>query len=153
MMDTVIPIWGGCAGEAFFRRKFTLGENFSRAVVRIFADTGFELFLNGRPVAFVDEWNNTRDYDVTPFLQKGENLVAVHGLNHSGHRGFSFELCCGGRQVLVSDESWLEQIALKDAIRRLSERERHILPSTSFCGSAFSCPTIHSHTASSGSDG
>ena len=108
MMDTVIPIWGGCAGEAFFRRKFTLGENFSRAVVRIFADTGFELFLNGRPVAFVDEWNNTRDYDVTPFLQKGENLVAVHGLNHSGHRGFSFELCCGGRQVLVSDESWLE---------------------------------------------
>ena len=26
-----------------------------------------------------------------------------------------------------TDESWLEQIALKDAIRRLSERERHIL--------------------------
>ena len=26
-----------------------------------------------------------------------------------------------------TDESWLEQIAIKDAIRRLSERERHIL--------------------------
>ena len=26
-----------------------------------------------------------------------------------------------------TDESWLEQIALKDAIQQLSERERHIL--------------------------
>ena len=105
-MSTVIPIWGGCAEEAFFRRKFTLGGMFSPAVVRIFVDTGFELFLNGRAVAVADEWNNTRDYDVTPFLLNGENLVAVHAMNHSGHRGFSFELCCDGKQILVSDETW-----------------------------------------------
>ena len=105
-MDTVIPIWSGCAKEAFFRRKFTLQENVFRAVARIFVDTGYELFLNEHPVATVDEWNNTRDYDVTPFLQKGENLIAVHGLNHSGHRGFSFELCCNGTPILVSDETW-----------------------------------------------
>lgn len=105
-MNSVIPIWGRYVKEAFFRRKFTLEEKVSRGVVRIFADTGYELFLNERPVAIVDEWNNTRDYDVTPFLKAGENLVAVHGLNHSGHRGFSFELCCNGMPVLVSDGSW-----------------------------------------------
>ena len=105
-MSPVIPIWGGCAKEAFFRRNFSLPETFSRAVVRIFADTGYELFLNERLVVVVDEWNNVRDYDVTPFLNGGENLAAVHGMNHSGHRGFSFELCCDGVPVLVSDSSW-----------------------------------------------
>ena len=91
-MSSVIPIWGNNPKEAFFRRKFQLPERFARAVVRIFVDTGFELFLNERLVAVVDEWNNQRDYDVTPFLRGGENLAAVHGVNHSGHRGFSFEL-------------------------------------------------------------
>lgn len=105
-MNSVIPIWGGCAEEAYFRRKFTLKETFGRAVLRIFADTGYELFLNGRPVAVVDEWNNTRDYDITPFLSAGENLAAVHGMNHSGHRGLSLELRVGGECVLCSDESW-----------------------------------------------
>ena len=105
-MSSVLPIWGNNPKEAFFRRKFQLPERFARAVVRIFVDTGFELFLNERLVAVVDEWNNQRDYDVTPFLRGGENLAAVHGVNHSGHRGFSFELCCDGVPVLVSDDSW-----------------------------------------------
>ena len=82
-MSSVLPIWGNNPKEAFFRRKFQLPERFARAVVRIFVDTGFELFLNERLVAVVDEWNNQRDYDVTPFLRGGENLAAVRGVNHS----------------------------------------------------------------------
>lgn len=105
-MSIVKPIWGNSPREAFFRRRFTLRAAAERAVVRIYADTGYELFLNERLVAVVDEWNNTRDYDVSTFLKNGENLVAVHGLNHSGHRGLSFELCCDGASVVVSDENW-----------------------------------------------
>ena len=62
-MSSVLPIWGNNPKEAFFRRKFQLPERFAWAVVRIFVDTGFELFLNERLVAVVDEWNNQRDYD------------------------------------------------------------------------------------------
>jgi hypothetical protein len=75
-------------------------------VARIFIDTGYELFINGRLVAHVDEWANTRDYDVRLFLQHGENLIAVRGINHAGHRGFTFELVADNQSVLVSDDSW-----------------------------------------------
>ena len=83
-MNSVQPIWGASAKEAFLRRRFQLAARPHCAVLRIFSDTGYELFLNGRLVAVVDEWNNTRDYEVTPFLHEGENLAAVHVLNHSG---------------------------------------------------------------------
>lgn len=105
-MISVQPIWGSIAKEAFLRRRFQLTERPRRAVLRIFSDTGYELFLNGRLVAVVDEWNNTRDYEVTPFLRAGENLAAVHVVNHSGHRGCSLELCCDGVVNLVSDGNW-----------------------------------------------
>ncbi len=99
-------IWGNNPLENIFRRKLDLREKPQRAVARIFVDTGYELFINGRLVAHVDEWANTRDYDVRLFLQHGENLIAVRGINHAGHRGFTFELVADNQSVLVSDDSW-----------------------------------------------
>lgn len=99
-------IWGARRAEAFFRKTFRLECLPARAVLRIFADTGYELFLNGRLVASVDEWSNTRDYDVLVFLREGVNTVAVHGLNHGGHRAFALELAADGVSVLSSDASW-----------------------------------------------
>lgn len=105
-MNGVMPLWGNRAQEAFFRRSFELSVRPEKAFLRIYVDTGYELFLNGRFVAEVDEWNNTRDYDVTLFLKPGSNLIAVHGVNHAGHRGLSLELVADDRQCVCSDRSW-----------------------------------------------
>ena len=100
-------IWGAdFKGDCYLRRSFSLAGKPSRAVLRLFADTGYELFLNGRFVAALDEWSNTRTYDVRVFLQPGVNLIAVHGVNHGGHRGCAAELDCDGTRILVTDADW-----------------------------------------------
>lgn len=99
-------IWGQNNTECFLRKKVYYEEEINEAYARVFADTGYELFINGRFVAEVDEWSNTRDYDVKLFLNNGENIIAIHALNHAGHRGCAFELAINGKSVLVSDKSW-----------------------------------------------
>lgn len=99
-------IWGRNNNECFLRRKITVDGEINTAYARVFADTGYELFINGRFVAEVDEWSNVRDYDVKLFLNKGENIIAMHGINHAGHRGCAFELAINGESVLESDETW-----------------------------------------------
>lgn len=112
LVPVVKNIWGQApiARTSYFRKSFALRAPLQRALLRIFVDTGYELYLNGRFVAEVDEWNNTRDYDVTPWLVAGENAVAVKGLNHGGHRGFALELLLsfadGTVESVVTDESW-----------------------------------------------
>ena len=106
MEKRVGQLWGRCAKEAFFRKTFELKKQPERAVLRIFVDTGYELFLNGRFVAHVDEWNNTRDYHVHLYLKPGGNVIAVHGINSAGHRGFAFELLLDDATSICSDETW-----------------------------------------------
>lgn len=103
---TLKNIWGSKNEEGFFRKKIYLAQEPVTAYLRIYVDTGYELFLNGRFVAFVDEWCNTRDYNVRLFLKKGMNQVAVHGINHSGHRGFALEMVVNDKTSLVTDASW-----------------------------------------------
>ncbi|MDD6736165.1 MAG: family 78 glycoside hydrolase catalytic domain [Clostridiales bacterium] len=99
-------IWGENPQECYFRRKIHLDSRPQEAFARIFADTGYELYINGRFVAGVDEWCNTRDYAVKIFLYEGENVISIHGINHGGHRAMAFELVADGESVLVSDEEW-----------------------------------------------
>ncbi len=106
MEKKVGQLWGRCVKEAFFRKDFELEAKPESAVLRIFTDTGYELFLNGRFVAQVDEWNNMRDYNVRMYLKPGRNVIAVHGINSAGHRGFAFELLLNGGESICSDESW-----------------------------------------------
>ncbi|MFA6101746.1 MAG: family 78 glycoside hydrolase catalytic domain [Victivallaceae bacterium] len=103
-------VWGAGKIENCFRKKFIIEKAVKKAVLRIFCDTGYELFLNGRFVACVDEWSNMRDYDVTPFMVKGENIAAVRALNHAGHRGLTVELSIsmkgGDTLSVVSNSGW-----------------------------------------------
>ncbi len=103
---TLKNLWCENKNEGFFRKKLYINKISKIAVARIFCDTGYELFINGRFVAGLDEWNNNRDYNVTVFLKEGYNVIAVHGLNHSGHRGFCFELTVDGKSVVKTDETW-----------------------------------------------
>lgn len=92
--------------EAYFRKSVNLPAKPKSAVVRIFSDTGYELFVNGRLAASLCEWANVRDYELTPFFRAGTNQIAVHATNYGGHRGFAFELSADGESVLVSDGTW-----------------------------------------------
>ncbi len=105
-MSLVQQLWGPVHKENFFRKEFFVSGECTRAVLRIYVDTGYELFLNGRLVARVDEWNNARDYDVRMFLRPGRNAAAVHAINSAGHRGFAFELRINDSESVVSDGSW-----------------------------------------------
>ena len=99
-------LWGSNPNENFFRKTVHLMRTPKNAYARIYVDTGYELFINGRYVARVDEWCNTRDYNVRLFLNEGDNLIAVHALNHGGHRGLAFELAVDGESALASDGTW-----------------------------------------------
>ena len=103
---SVKNIWSKNNNEGYFRKQFTLETLPGKAYVRIFVDTGYELFINGRLAAAVDEWCNTRDYEISAFLKEGINLIAVHGINHSGHRAFALELAADGETLVVTDETW-----------------------------------------------
>lgn len=107
-MDRWFPknLWGENPAENYFRHKVMLRMCPAQAFLRIYVDTGYELFVNGRLVAAVDEWANTRDYAVAVFLRKGDNCIAVRAMNHSGHRGFALELVCDGNSVLRTDGNW-----------------------------------------------
>lgn len=99
-------IWSNNDKEGYFRKKINIDTMPSKAFARIYVDTGYELYINGRFVASVDEWCNTRDYDVLLFLKQGENIIAVHGINHGGHRGFAFELAIDDKSVLETNKDW-----------------------------------------------
>lgn len=103
---TLKNLWGKNPNEGFFRKTVNIENTPESAYIRIFVDTGYELFINGRIVASIDEWCNVRDYDVLPFIVPGENTFAVHGVNHCGHRGFAFEMVADGQTLTVSDGSW-----------------------------------------------
>ena len=134
-------IWGTNKNENYFRKKFSLAEKPKNAYLRIFADTGYRLFINGRFVAELDEWHNNRDYNAGVFLKKGENVIAVHGMNHSGHRGLAAELAADGcsvfcgRHILRTGRKMTDGFAAfqrKLQCRRSLKRQ----PSGRMCGTA-----------------
>ena len=103
-----------------FRKKITV-ENFDKATVRISADDYYKLYINGRfvtqgpaPGYHFNYYYN--EIDVSDFLVKGENIIAVHtyyqGLVNrvwvscDKRHGFVFDMCVDDNLVCESDESW-----------------------------------------------
>jgi len=104
------------------RRRFTLGENFDKAVLTFSADDNCRIYLNGQfvtqgPCPGYHIRYPYRQTDVTEFLQKGENILAIHvyyqGLINrvwqSGdlRSGWIGDLEVDGKVILSSDESFL----------------------------------------------
>ena len=100
-------VWGKKHREVYLRKKFKICETITSAYLRVFVDTGYELFINGNLVASVDEWCNTRDYDVKLFLKEGGNIIAIHGINHDGHRGVCAELALNCSSYIFTDKTWV----------------------------------------------
>lgn len=86
------------------------GSKVSRAVVRITADNGYRLLLNGRELGQGTEWRALTEYDVTLLLSAGTHTLGVIAFNDFLEAGVIFGLCvelADGRKVQIkSDEAW-----------------------------------------------
>lgn len=110
-----------CDRHILFRKKLTLA-GFSKAILKITADDCFKLYINGKFVSQGPHAGYPQKYyysepDVTDFLVRGENVIAVHtyyqGLvnrvwvSGDGRACLWCELVVDGVTATVSDESWL----------------------------------------------
>ncbi|MBC8126084.1 MAG: DUF4981 domain-containing protein [Gloeobacteraceae cyanobacterium ES-bin-144] len=63
-----------------YRHKFTLPETWdSRQTFIVFGavDSAFYLWINGKKVGYSEDSRTPAEFNITPYLQKGENLIAT----------------------------------------------------------------------------
>lgn len=127
-------IWDGSDGAAentwlVFRGKFTVDEKPAKMIADVSVDSRYWLYVNGKNVVYEGGLKRGPDgnsgyydeVDIAPYLEKGENVIAVQvwywgkdgsfSYIDSGRGGFLFEACgkdSAGNTVLnvVSDQSW-----------------------------------------------
>ena len=68
---------GDNSTRLFFRKLVKIKETIEKAKLCITASTNHKLFINGKVVGNGSEWQRPKTYDITPFLNKGNNLIAV----------------------------------------------------------------------------
>ena len=81
-------------GVFYFRKKIDIGSVPEKFIVHSSADARYRLFINGRLVTWGPAVGDTENWfyettDISPFLQKGENLIAAQVWNLgqlNGHR-------------------------------------------------------------------
>lgn len=69
-----------------YRHRFTLPEGWENRRTRIVfgaVDSAFYLWINGRKVGYSEDSRTPAEFDITPYLQAGENLVAAEVYQHS----------------------------------------------------------------------
>lgn len=86
--------------HAYFRREFSLSGPCRSAMLHLFADTNYHLYVNGQfvgygPVRSYPEFPCYDTYDLSDLLVKGANVIAVHVL-HVGMATFHNLLVRGG---------------------------------------------------------
>ena len=105
-----------------FRRKFQISGDFTSAKIYISADDYYKLYINGRfvaqgPAPAYHFQYNYNEIDISQYLVKGENVIAVHTLYQglinrvwqSGdfRHGLVCDVALDGVVVLFSDESFM----------------------------------------------
>ncbi|RYD34946.1 MAG: beta-galactosidase, partial [Verrucomicrobiaceae bacterium] len=69
-----------------YRHRFTLPEGWENRRTRIVfgaVDSAFYLWINGRKVGYSEDSRTPAEFDITPYLQAGENLVAAEVYQYS----------------------------------------------------------------------
>ena len=79
-----------------FRKEFSVAEVPDSFTVGVTADNQFRLYLNGELITFgpqlgdIDHWRYD-SIDLAPYLQVGENTLAIQVVNWGYHRGFGIQ--------------------------------------------------------------
>ncbi|MFD1678097.1 alpha-L-rhamnosidase N-terminal domain-containing protein [Alicyclobacillus fodiniaquatilis] len=90
-------VWCDSTGQgrnlfARFRKDFLIEDSVESAELNIFADTSYQLFINGQflqfgPVRFDPHFPQYDTHDIAPYLRPGKNVIAVQ-VNYFGHKTF-----------------------------------------------------------------
>ena len=95
-----------------FWRRFEIpeGAQVVQAQLRIAADNGYTLFLDGRELGRGSDWRTVSVYDLTWLLPPGPHVLAVEGFNDNDKAGvilgFHASLANGQSVEVASDKSW-----------------------------------------------
>ncbi len=71
-------------GACYFRKSFHLGAP-ENGIIQIACDDNYELYVNGRDVGGGKNWKVLDEYDITKYLETGQNTVAVKAENSEGN--------------------------------------------------------------------
>jgi signal transduction histidine kinase len=94
------------------------GATVARARLRITADNGFRVLLNGREVGRGSDWRSLTEYDLTWLLRPGRHVLAVEAFNDRLEGGL-----LGGLRIELMDGEILE-IPTDSHWHIVPERER-----------------------------
>lgn len=90
--------------------EIPVGATVTRARLRITADNGFRLLLDGREIGRGSDWRSLTEYDLTWLLRPGLHVLAVEAFNDRLQggllAGLQVDLMDGKRIELASDTSW-----------------------------------------------
>jgi hypothetical protein len=98
----------------YFRKTFNVdGPSVAQAVLNVTADASFTVWLNGERVGHGEFHPHTRRvyaFDVSRYLRRGANVIAVQGTNKTGVAGLLAQLtyaCAGSVPVtLATNATW-----------------------------------------------
>lgn len=104
---------------ACFRRNFTVNQPVKAATLRGWADFNrMSVYLNDRLVAEVEDYGRPCEVDVRPFLQPGDNLLAVQGVSSAGPAAVAVALEVVfedvDRQEVATDARWIASMLAKE---------------------------------------
>lgn len=82
----------------------------ARARLRITADNGYRLWLDGREIGRGSDWRNLTEYDLTWVLRPGPHVLAVEAFNDRLQAGLlaglAIEFVDGNRIEIPTDSRW-----------------------------------------------
>lgn len=104
---------GAAANEmALFRKTFTLAGEVKSATLTVAGDDRVTPFVNGTFLFEHQGWEQSQSEAVGPKLKKGDNVVALRGINGGGGPAavicqLDVTLADGSKVQIVSDKSWV----------------------------------------------
>lgn len=82
----------------------------TKATLRVLADNGFVVLLDGRELGMGSDYYYMTEYDISQVLSPGKHVIAIRAFNESHQAGvvagLRVELERGGPIVILSDTTW-----------------------------------------------
>ena len=88
-----------------FRKSFELDKKPSSAIIKTTCDNSLTLFVNGKKIGNVKDWQQPLAIDVAQHLKKGKNDILVRAANEGDIGGFIFSFE-SEKISFSSDKSW-----------------------------------------------
>src|SRR5882762_8743632 len=96
----------------YFRKTFNVSANPTKALLTIAADDECDVYLNGKKVTHQSDFAHPAREDVTKYIKKEQNLIAVRGHNIGSDVAgvvamLELRTGKGKTDFIVTDDSWL----------------------------------------------